>query len=311
MKDEKTVVILNRKLVWKEDCIEYEADEQHAQKVWSGCGLESTSTGLDTPSIREDSGNHNEDDECLNPQDVKEFRGLVATANYSAQDPPDIQFATKEVCRCMLKPTRRCWVKLKRIARYLLEHPRAITQFKKGGNLDVIKVFTDSDWAGCRKTRKSTSGGIVVLGGVVKGWSSTQPSIALSSGEAEYSALVKAAAEGIGLQSILRDLGFETTVELYTDSSAAKSIASRIGVGKVRHIHTKLLWIQEAVRDGRNKLTKISGGRTPADGLSKPMSVSEMNGKLQSVGIEIVQETEMGRFGRRGAVRNVTNNERM
>ena len=71
VKDEKTVVIINRKLVWKEDCIEHEADEQHAQKVWSGCGLESTSKGLDTPSIREDSGNHNEDDECLNPQEVK------------------------------------------------------------------------------------------------------------------------------------------------------------------------------------------------------------------------------------------------
>ena len=71
---------------------------------------------------------------------------------------------------------------------------------------------------------------------------------------------MKAASEGIGLQSIPRDLGFETSVEVYTDSSAAKSIASRIGVGKVRHIHTKLLWIQEAVRDGRIKLTKISGG---------------------------------------------------
>ena len=99
---------------------------------------------------------------------------------------------------------------------------------------------------------------------------------------------MKAAAEGIGLQSILRDLGFETSVEVYTDSSAAKSIASRIGVGKVRHIHTKLLWIQEAVRDGRIKLTKISGGHNPADALSKPVSVSEMNGKLQSVGIEIL-----------------------
>ena len=53
------------------------------------CGLESTS------SVREDSGNHNEDDECLNPHEVKEFRGLVTRASYLAQDRP-IQFATKE-----------------------------------------------------------------------------------------------------------------------------------------------------------------------------------------------------------------------
>ena len=99
---------------------------------------------------------------------------------------------------------------------------------------------------------------------------------------------MKAAAEGIGLQCILRDLGFDSSVEVYIDSSAAKSIASRIGVGKVRHIHTKLLWIQEAVRDGKIKLTTISGGHNPADVLSKPMSVSEMNGKLQSVEIDIL-----------------------
>ena len=86
-------------------------------------------------------------------------------------------------------------------------------------------------------------------------------------------------------------------MEVYIDSSAAKSIASRIGVGMVRHIHGKLLWIQEAVRDGRSKLTKISGGHNPADVLSKPMSVSEMNGELQSVGIEILQR--MKAVGRR------------
>ena len=83
------MVILNHKFVWKENCIEYGAGEQHAQKVWSGCGLESTS------SFREDSGNHNQDDECLNPHEVKEFRGLVARASYLAQD-RTIQFATKE-----------------------------------------------------------------------------------------------------------------------------------------------------------------------------------------------------------------------
>ena len=104
VRDEKTVVILNRKLVWKENCIEYEATNSM---------LRSTSKGLNTPSIWDDSGNHNEDDECLNPQEVKKFRGLVARANNLAQDRPDIQFATKEACKCMSKPTRRCWGNLK------------------------------------------------------------------------------------------------------------------------------------------------------------------------------------------------------
>ena len=77
--------------------------QQVERVAWKACRKE-----LDTPSIREDSGHHNEDDECLNPQEVKEFRGLVARANFLAQGRPDIQFATKEVCRCTSKPTRRC-----------------------------------------------------------------------------------------------------------------------------------------------------------------------------------------------------------
>ena len=62
----------------------------------------------------------------------------------------------------------------------------------------VIRVFSDSDWAGFPRTRKSTGGGVMMFRGVaVKHWSSTQGSISLSSGEAEYKALVKAAVEGM------------------------------------------------------------------------------------------------------------------
>ena len=52
---------------------------------------------------------------------------------------------------------------------------------------EVVRAYVDSDWAGCRKTRKSTSGGVLYLGDTpVRGWSSNQAVIALSSGEAEY-----------------------------------------------------------------------------------------------------------------------------
>ena len=114
----------------------------------------------------------------------------------------------------------------------------------------IIDVYSDSDWAGCIRTRKSTSGGVMMLGnGVVKTWSSTQTTIAQSSGEAEYYALVRAAAEGLGMQSVMHDLGWKTRVRLWVDSSAAKSIASRIGLGRVRRLEVKFLWLQEVVRD--------------------------------------------------------------
>ena len=65
----------------------------------------------------------------------------------------------------------------------------------------VIKAYVDSDWAGCRKTHKSTSGGVLMLGATaVRGWSTNQAVIALSSGEAEYYVAFKGASNALGYQ---------------------------------------------------------------------------------------------------------------
>ena len=83
----------------------------------------------------------------------------------------------------------------------------------------------------------------------LKTWSSTQPTVAImSSAEAEYCAMVEGATRGIGLQTMLRELWVEIgIIVMYTDSSAAKSFASRKGLDKMRHIELKELWLQEAV----------------------------------------------------------------
>ena len=110
----------------------------------------------------------------------------------------------------------------------------------------------------------------------MKTWSSTQASIAQSSGEAEYYALVRAASEALGMQSIMRDLGWDCKIRLLVDSSAAKSIASRTGLGKLRHLEIKFLWLQECVRRGKVVLSKVRGDINPADVLTKPKSLEDM-----------------------------------
>ena len=54
-----------------------------------------------------------------------------------------------------------------------------------------------------------------------------------------------------------RDLGYEFQLVAGTDSSAAKGVASRRGVGKIRHLHTPLLWLQMKTRDGEIKVFKV------------------------------------------------------
>ena len=73
-----------------------------------------------------------------------------------------------------------------RIGRYLKGQPRLVWRYLLQAMPCTIDVYVDSNWAGCRRTRKSTSGGIAMLGThVLKSWSKTQAVIAKSSGEAE------------------------------------------------------------------------------------------------------------------------------
>ena len=85
--------------------------------------------------------------------------------------------------------------------------------------------------------------------------------MARSSGEAELYACNKGASIGLGIRSNLGDMGIVIAPQmtLSTDSSTAKAIASRRGLGKVRHIDVEELWIQERVHRGEVLLKKIDG----------------------------------------------------
>ena len=224
-----------------------------------------------TPGIKVNYVDVNEeDDDPLGDNEKSKYRGIVARANYLQQDRSDIQYAVKELCRGMSCPTREDERKMKRMARYLKGKPRVVNLFKYQSGKVNVEVHVDTDYAGCRRTRKSTSGGTACLGEhLVKSWSATQAVIALSSGEAEYYGIVKGSSVALGIQSVVNDLGMGTKVKIHTDASAAKGIASRRGLGKVRHIEVNQLWVQEKVAKGEIDLIKIPGTENRADALTK------------------------------------------
>ena len=107
----------------------------------------------------------------------------------------------------------------------------------------------------------------------IRSWSSTQKIIALSSGEAEYYGIVKGASEAIGSRSVLADLNVKVRVRLHEDSSAARGVAQRIGIGgKVRHIELSELWVQDQIARGRIVVHKIDGSENSSDSLTKHSS---------------------------------------
>ena len=114
----------------------------------------------------------------------------------------------------------------------------------------------------------------------IKHWSSTQPSVSLSSGEAEFYGVVRGAGQGLGYQALLKDLGIDIPLRMWTDSSAALGICSRQGLGKLRHLDTHTLWVQQAVRSKRIELKKVLGEENPADLLTKHGLSKERLAKL-------------------------------
>jgi len=270
-KDGKEATVLNRIVRWCGDSqgqwLEYEADPRQAERLIGDCGLEGAKP-VATPGVRSTT-EELERDKPLEPRLHTAFRGAAARGNYLSVDRLDCHYACKEVCRWMAHPSEASWTALKRLGRYLAGLPRLVYTYREQ-EVEWLDAYTDTDWAGCPRTRKSTNGGCLLLGThTIKHWSSTQAGISLSSGEAEFNGVVRGAGQALGYQSLLKDLGVELPIRLWTDSSAAIGICSRQGLGKVRHLDTYTLWVQQAVRSGRINLKKVRGDSNPADLFTK------------------------------------------
>jgi len=151
--------------------------------------------------------------------------------------------------------------------------------------MTYMEVFVDSDWAGCPSTRKSTSGGFLVLGKhLVKTWSSTQATRALSSGEADHYAIIEGASRALGVQSLMDDMGYECKIKMRSDSSAGRAISLRKGTGKVRHLQVKYLWIQDALFEKRLVIEKVKGIENPADIGTKYLMAHEVQAVAEKYG---------------------------
>ena len=165
----------------------------------------------------------------------------------------------------MAKPSDQSMKQLRRLGRYLQGRRRLIFRFDFQGP-SQLEAYSGTDWGGCLRTRKSTSGGCLMLGNhTLKSSSATQPSVSLRSGEAEFYCVVRASGIALGQQSLFRDLGYDMAVRVWTDSSAAIGICQRHGLGRLRHIDTQALWMQQKVKDKLIELRKVRGEVNPAD----------------------------------------------
>ena len=77
------------------------------------------------------------------------------------------------------------------------------------------------------------------------------------------------------------------------DSEAAKSFVGRRGLGRMRHIEVRDLWLQEEVRNGKVKVEKILGTENPSDLMTKCLKKCEVIKRLGGLGIEWREKEEV------------------
>ena len=118
-------------------------------------------------------------------------------------------------------------------------------------------------------------------------WRVTQAIHALSSGEAEFYALLKGSVEALGLSAVAeeRDLEFAAP-RVGSDASAARGMAARHGLGKVKHLELKHLWVQEAVRAKRIVVVKEHTTTNLADLMTKNLPEAATLAHLETAGCE-------------------------
>ena len=179
---------------------------------------------------------------------------------------------------------------MKRIGKFLCARPRVVWEFPNQEEPDVIDIYVDANWAGCRRTRKSTSGGCAMLGKhCLKAWSKTQSIIAKSSGESELFGVIRGSAEGLGLVTLGGDLGSVLKTRVHVDANAAKGMVERRGLSRVRHIEVDNLWIQEQEARRMLPLSKVFGGDNPADLMTKNVGIDLAIKHMTTMGIRFEQ----------------------
>ena len=189
------------------------------------------------------------------------FREAVgALMHLTTATRPDIAYAVGYVSRFMENPQEDHWIAVKRILRYLQGTKTHGINYKPSDKID-FRGYSDADWAGDLADRKSTSGYVFMLLGAPVSWGSKkQPSVSLSTSEAEYIALSLAIQEGKWIHRLLCEImtaANEDGPELVIredNQSCIKMTKNPVNHDRAKHIDIKYHHIRDEVKRGEVKL---------------------------------------------------------
>jgi hypothetical protein len=216
------------------------------------------------------------------------YLSAVGSVMYAAVSTrPDIAYAVGYLARFSMSPSDVHWQAMKHLLRYLKGTMDYGITYRRSGSttltaeahvprpLEDSAAYSDSDWAGCPHTSRSTSGYVFKIAGGAVSWSSKlQPRVALSSVEAEYIALTHCAREAVFLRQLLEEMGHapDKPTLVYEDNTGAKALAKDpVKASRIRHVRLPEHFVREAVNEGLITVDYIETSRMAADIFTKPL----------------------------------------
>nr|XP_018623855.1 uncharacterized mitochondrial protein AtMg00810-like [Nicotiana tomentosiformis] len=216
------------------------------------------------------------------------YRRLVGKLNFLQNTRPDIYFSVHNLSQFLQKPQVPHMMSSLHVLRYLMNDPAHGVLLSSSSDFSLL-AYSDSDWASCVVSRKSVNGYYITLGGSPVSWKSKkQPTISLSSVEAEYLALRKVAVEISWLVRLLGDLGLLITcpVFVFCDSHAALYMAkNHVFHERTKHMEIDCHYICQCLSSGLLSLHYVSSSDQLADIMTKTLTGQPHHDILSKLGV--------------------------
>jgi len=208
--------------------------------------------------------------------DIKYREAVGALLWASICTRPDIAFAVNNVARYVSEPRTPHWSAILRVFRYLHSTSGLGLVYKGGQSNHPFEVYCDSDYAGDRPTRRSTTGYMVMMGGGPVAWRCMrQHCVTLSTAEAELYAACEAAKQTVWTRELLSGFGyvFDGPSVIFEDNQATIAITDNPTLhDRTKHVDIRYFYVREKVQEGLVKLVYVRSDENLADVLTKPLS---------------------------------------
>ncbi|MBW0541403.1 hypothetical protein O181_081118, partial [Austropuccinia psidii MF-1] len=218
------------------------------------------------------------------------YRSAIGSINYlSTATRPDLSHAVSSLSQFLENPGINHWNGFLHVLRYLRGTQGLGLVYTQGDHCGIVG-YSDADWGNCRSTRRSVTGFLAQFGGNLILWKTRkQPSVSISTAEAEYKALCDLVSELLWLRQWCNECGLlidNSAIPIYEDNQSCINTANgdcNLNNRRMKHVDIQLHFSKEAIKSSFVCLVYTPTSSMLADFLTKSVSRPVLSRSLCSL----------------------------